>query len=108
MNHVADTLRELIRRQIRSKDEKADTVGAVPASSLNRDVTAIKSCLNRIYLPNGKFNVPYLLKNADILFEAGEYAAARKIYRAILQSGECTAYVMGRIEKCFEMEREAS
>jgi tetratricopeptide (TPR) repeat protein len=60
--------------------------------------------LNKIYLPNGKLNVPYLIKNADILFEAKDYLLARKIYRTILQSGEYTATVLHRIGKCYEAE----
>jgi hypothetical protein len=61
-----------------------------------------------IFLPGGKLNIPYLLKNADLLFEAGEYVLARKIYKTILQSGGGTAAVLFRLEKCNEAESQSS
>lgn len=60
--------------------------------------------LDGIYLNNGKLNIPFLLKNADLLFDSGEYHSARKIYKTIQQSGECTALVLYKIGRCFEEE----
>ena len=65
---------------------------------------APKPSLDGIYLPNGRLNVPFLMKNADILFDAGEFALARKIYKTILQSGECTASALYRLGRCYESE----
>jgi len=63
-----------------------------------------KPSLDGIYLPNGKLNVLFLLKNAEILFEAGDYRYARKIYKSILHSGEYTGTVLYRLGRCFEAE----
>ncbi len=57
-----------------------------------------------IYLTSGKLNIPFLMKNADLLFDAGDYSLARKIYKTILQSGEYTATVLFRIGRCYESE----
>ena len=45
-----------------------------------------------------------MIKNADLLFDAGDYQLARKIYKSILQSGEYTATVLHRLGKCYEAE----
>lgn len=71
---------------------------------VDKEMARQKPSLDGIYLPNGKLNVPYLMKNADLLFEAGDYLLARKIYRAILQTGEFVSTALCRIGKCFEAE----
>jgi tetratricopeptide (TPR) repeat protein len=65
---------------------------------------SIKASLESIYLSNGKLNLPYLMKNADLLFASGEYSSARKIYTTIQQSGECTALALFKIGSCYEKE----
>jgi Tfp pilus assembly protein PilF len=57
-----------------------------------------------IYLPNGKLNGEYLSNNARILFQAGDYAAARQIYAALTKSGERTAEGLLGMARCFEAE----
>jgi len=57
-----------------------------------------------VYLPNGKLNVPFLIKNGDLLFEAGDFVLAKNIYRTILTSGEFTGPALFRIGKCLEAE----
>lgn len=57
-----------------------------------------------VYLPNGKLNVAYLVKNADLLFESGDYGLARNIYKAILLSGDSTGLVHFRLGRCLEAE----
>jgi tetratricopeptide (TPR) repeat protein len=57
-----------------------------------------------IYLPNGKLNIPYLIRNADLLFDAGDYALARNIYKTVLTSGEYTSAALYRLGRCFEAE----
>jgi Tfp pilus assembly protein PilF len=63
-----------------------------------------KPSLDNIYLPNGKLNLRYLSRNAEVLLAAGEYALARNVYRAILQSGEHSAPALLGIAKCFYAE----
>lgn len=57
-----------------------------------------------IYLPDGKLNVPYLSRNADLLFASGDYALAKNVYRAILASGEKTPQALFGIARCAEAE----
>ncbi|MBS1963874.1 MAG: tetratricopeptide repeat protein [Bdellovibrionales bacterium] len=57
-----------------------------------------------IYLPNGKLNSDFLANNAKILFQAGDYAAARQIYLALTKSGERTAEGLLGLARCFEAE----
>jgi tetratricopeptide (TPR) repeat protein len=57
-----------------------------------------------LYLPDGKPNAPYLMHNADLLFDAGDYGLARSIYSTVLQSSDNTGKVLGRIARCFEAE----
>lgn len=63
-----------------------------------------KNSSESIYHANGKLNVPYLIKNAEILFEAGDYPLARNIYKTILSSGEFTSTALYRMGRCFEVE----
>ncbi len=57
-----------------------------------------------IYLPNGKLNVEFLVTNARLLFQAGEYTEARKIYGALTKSGERTAEGLLGVARCLEAE----
>jgi len=67
-------------------------------------LTHQKPAFGEIYLRNGKLNVPFLIKNADLLFDAADYSLARKIYKTILHSGEYTATILHRLGKCYEAE----
>lgn len=86
----------------RLPDQEEYIVRIRPKDSLEKKTR--KPSLDGIYLPNGKLNVPYLMKNADLLFEAGDLHSARKIYKTLLQSGECTATLLSRLEKCNEVD----
>ncbi len=57
-----------------------------------------------IYLPNGKLNTEFLADNAKILFQAGDYPAARQIYTALAKTGERTAEGLLGMARCFEAE----
>ncbi len=57
-----------------------------------------------IYNQQGKLNVPYLLQNAKLLFDAGDYPLARTIYNAILSSGDVSANYHFQIGCCLEAE----
>jgi tetratricopeptide (TPR) repeat protein len=57
-----------------------------------------------IFLPNGKLNIPFLMKNAELLFASEDYENARTIYNAITKSGENTSVSLNRLGRCFEAE----
>ena len=57
-----------------------------------------------VYLNNGKLNVSYLMRNAELLQSTGETALARNIYKAVFQSGERTSAALFGIARCFEAE----
>lgn len=82
--------------QVRSKVQES--------ASTTAESKQTKPNIDGIYLPNGKLNVPYLIRNADLLFDAGDYSLARRIYRVILQSGECSSSALYRIGRCYESE----
>jgi len=64
----------------------------------------LKPSLDGIFLPNGKYNTPYLFKNAQLLFNAGDYSLARNVYQTILKSGEQSAKALYGLGRCFEQE----
>jgi len=55
-----------------------------------------------IYLPGGKLNAEFLSNNAQILFQAGDYTAARQIYFALTKAGERTAEALLGVARCCE------
>ncbi len=57
-----------------------------------------------VYLPNGKMNVGFLMRNAQLLFEARDYVLARNIYGTILKSGEKSGLAHLWLARCFEAE----
>lgn len=65
---------------------------------------SVKQMPDGVYLHDGKLNLQYLLKNAEILFSAGEYSLSRNIYQTIRQSGEKTATALQGIASCYEAE----
>jgi Tfp pilus assembly protein PilF len=85
--------------QIRPKNKKT------PSQDLSQPTPA-GSTEESIYLPTGKINVPFLTKNADVLFEAGEYALARNIHKTILKAGEQTGLSLYKLGRCFEAENK--
>jgi tetratricopeptide (TPR) repeat protein len=126
MKDVARNLHEGIQKQLNRSD--LEVIGVIPLSLKDDDpidtveyLVQLKpkkqsssmsprsesyspSFLEGIYLANGKLNIPYLVKNADMLFDATDYQAARKIYKTILQSGEYTSTALQRLGKCYEAE----
>jgi tetratricopeptide (TPR) repeat protein len=62
--------------------------------------------LDGLYLPNGKLNVVFLMKNAEILFDAGDFALARNVFKTIAQSGERTGMALYGIARCYEAEKK--
>lgn len=57
-----------------------------------------------LYLSEGKLNVAYLLRNADVLVRSGDTTLARNIYRTIHQSGEKTGAALQGLGRCAEAE----
>ncbi len=55
-----------------------------------------------IYLGDGQLNLAFLLKNAEVLESSGDFALARNIYKAVLQSGEKTAIALLGLGRCSE------
>jgi len=74
------------------------------APAQKNETPVVKSTPENIYLATGKLNVPYLVKNADLLFDAGDYGLAKNIYKSILKSGEYTSIALHRLGRCFEAE----
>lgn len=79
---------------------------ALPALSdgLDEELRTQKPMWDGVYLPDGKLNVPFLSRNADLLFSAGEYALARNIYKSVLDSGERSAMALFGIARCLEAD----
>ncbi|MGZ6333357.1 MAG: tetratricopeptide repeat protein [Bdellovibrionota bacterium] len=84
-------------------------VAAGPAeSALQASMNgAPKPAMDGIYLPNGKLNTPFLMRNAELLFESGEYTLARNVYKAVLASGEKTSSAYFGLGRCQEAEGRA-
>lgn len=57
-----------------------------------------------VYTADGKINLPYLVRNAELLMNSGEFALAKNIYKTILQSGERTAMALFGLGRCSEHE----
>lgn len=105
------TLQELIENFDESNTEKSTfeyVLKIKPKSKLisqtKIEAPSEKPPTESVYLPNGKLNNTYLIKNGDLLFEAGEFALARNIYKAILSSGEYAGAAHHRLGRCFEAE----
>lgn len=63
-----------------------------------------KPTLDNIYLTSGKLNIPFLLRNADLLGASGDWTLAKNIYKAILASGEHAAAALCGMGRCFQAE----
>ncbi|OFZ82465.1 MAG: hypothetical protein A2583_01675 [Bdellovibrionales bacterium RIFOXYD1_FULL_53_11] len=63
-----------------------------------------KPRLDGIYLPNGKLNLHFLFKNAELLFRSGEFQLASNILETILKSGERSDLAHFWLGKCSEAE----
>jgi len=78
-----DTTSFIIRIKKSGKTDKAP-------DQLFRPVN-YKNGSDEVYLASGKLNTPFLVQNAKLLCEAGDYALARNIYQTILENRE-TSY----------------
>src|SRR5690348_5256656 len=57
-----------------------------------------------IYLTDGKLNVPFLQRNAELLIESRDFALARNIFTTLLHSGERSDLAHYGIGRCHEAE----
>ncbi|CAM6054753.1 unnamed protein product [Sphagnum tenellum] len=73
--------------------------------SINEDLLA-KNLNEPIYLSDGKPNTPFLMRNADLLFEAGDYSLALAMYSVIAKDGREPHSLLTRIAKCLEAQGE--
>lgn len=69
-------------------------------------VTAAPEPNTSIYLPDGRLNAPFLMRNAELLYTAGDYALARNIFETIRKSGLKTSQSLLWIGRCFEAEKK--
>lgn len=63
-----------------------------------------KPTLDGIYFPNGKLNAQFLIKNAELLFQSGDYPLSRNIFRTLLNAGEKVAIAHFGIGRCHQAE----
>ncbi len=82
----------------KSKTQHTTSVTTEPTQSEHKYIS------DGVYLSSGKLNVPYLLKNADLLVKAKDYALARNIYKTVSKTGEQTAHALFGLGMCFEAE----
>lgn len=78
------------------------TARSVSVSNPASSATSVSA--DGIYLPDGKLNGAYLLSTAETLYENRDYALARNIYKALLQSGEKNSAAHLGLARCFEAE----
>lgn len=105
----ADTESFLVHVRIRENGEKTIETEMVTETLATQDSEANRSqnaptVDDSLHLPNGKLNVPFLLKNGQLLFEAREYDLARNIFSTILNSGERSGLAHLWLARCFEAE----
>jgi tetratricopeptide (TPR) repeat protein len=85
--------------QVKPRRAAVPAVEPTPSPTVSRPTLA-----DHVYLPNGKLNIPYLDRNAEVLFASGDFTLARNIYKTLLQSGERSAFCLYRMGRCFEAE----
>jgi Flp pilus assembly protein TadD len=81
------------RRKPATQSRPAYSVAEEPAESM--------------YHPDGTLNVPYLMKNADLLVSCGDYALAKNIYQRVAQAGQSsidTSRALFALASCYENE----
>jgi tetratricopeptide (TPR) repeat protein len=82
----------------------AATMQTEPAPPHRPSAATASATGENIYQQDGKLNIPYLARNAELLLAAQDYAFARNIYKAILSSGERTGMALFGIGRCDEAE----
>ena len=57
-----------------------------------------------VYQPNGRLNVPVLLRNAKVLLASGDVPLAKNIFRALVENGEALGVAYSGLGSCYELE----
>lgn len=65
----------------------------------------VRTGLEEAYHSDGKVNLEFLERNAEILMASGEYPLARNIYKALLKSGVNPSRALFGAGRCYELER---
>jgi tetratricopeptide (TPR) repeat protein len=74
------------------------------STTLSNIPSAPEPSMQDIYVANGKINLPYLIRTAELLMNSKDYSLARNVYRTILQSGERTDLAKYGLGRCYEAE----
>ncbi|MBL7715659.1 MAG: tetratricopeptide repeat protein [Bdellovibrionales bacterium] len=101
-----DLISELTEETLKT----VQTVASPPPPPVNPAnlVAATGTTEESIHLPNGKLNITFLIKNAQILFRNKDYGLAKNIYRTIAKSGEKAAPAHYWLGRCFEAEGKSA
>jgi tetratricopeptide (TPR) repeat protein len=73
----------------------------IPTEAVSQPQAASREGL---YQQDGKLNIPFLFRNAELLFASGDYALSRNLYKAIFQSGIRTSQALNGIGRTYEAE----
>ncbi len=65
-----------------------------------KTAAASRPSMDGVYYPDGKLNIDFLKKNAELLEGAGEYHLASNIYRTMLANGEARAIAYNGLANC--------
>jgi tetratricopeptide (TPR) repeat protein len=76
----------------------------VTPSELEAPSQSRKAAHENIYLTTGKLNIPFLLRNADLLLTSGDWTLAKNIFKTILASGEHAAAALCGYGRCLQAE----
>lgn len=60
--------------------------------------------MERVYLADGKLNIPFLIQNAETLEKAKEFGLARKIYQVLAKSNHEPGKMLANQARCLEQE----
>lgn len=96
-----------VAQAIRDFDAEApaeEPTRQAPGTGTGKAVPVPVLDLESIYLAEGKLNLPYLTRTAELLMNSGDYRLARNIYKTIANSGERTAMALHGIARCLEAE----
>ncbi|MDR3608846.1 MAG: tetratricopeptide repeat protein [Oligoflexia bacterium] len=94
--------------QVKPKKTPATAPAQTPADPAAKPPTPVnsepKASMEGIYLADGTLNINQLIQSAEVLFKAAEYPLARKIYKAIMKTGERPWLAAREIGRCYEAE----
>ena len=82
----------------------ATEVKEEPALEIKNGTGAISAAPTAGISRADKEDVPYLIENAEILFNSGEVELARNIYRAILKTGESSEVAYSGLSACADRD----